>query len=282
MMIDSGRVVCMLGFLSLAMAFSTTSIGDRLVYSYNIYSSLPTTTAEATKAGWIVNSSCHPVYGHSASKTAGGASQETPITLFFNGAGQISGIGMHYYGKVSNLLVERGFLKTVESNVHSISVLFRAATPSICGSSSSSFPLGDRLTVHPDTINYSLPVIETEAGAARWTNGSCFASMGYHHFFDLTTAPQMSWVADNMLPISLMYNEGVINAMFFAASTVQQAQIFRNHMWDRVPLPDVLMCKNWCDKDCKWHDTDFWSTAHIFFRDHTKVTCPGGCTLGCC
>jgi hypothetical protein len=160
-------------------------------------------------------------------------------------AGQVSGIGMHIYGEVSALLVQRGFLKPVADKVHSISVMFRGPAAPICGTSPSADALGDRLVVHPDTINYSLPVVEQEAAAAKWTKGSCFADMGTHYFYDLTSAPAMSWKSSNMLPLSVMYHEGNINAMFFASSTVQQSYLLETHMWDRVPLPDFLMCKNW-------------------------------------
>ena len=37
------------------------------------------------------------------------------------------------------------------------------------------------------------------------------------------------------------------------------------------------MCSNWCDKDCGWEDTHFFSTMHIYFSDPHKVTCQEKC-----
>ena len=44
----------------------------------------------------------------------------------------------------------------------------------------------------------------------------------------------------------------------------------------------VQMCKNFCDQHCTFHDTSLFSTLHLYFNDHTKVKCKGGCTIGCC
>jgi len=74
-----------------------------------------------------------------------------------------------------------------------------------------------------------------------------------------------------------------INAFFFASSVVQQS-IFppNDNQWEPVPLPNYLMCKNMCDKDCTFHDTSFYSTAHIYMNDRADVTCYNDCKLACC
>ncbi len=98
--------------------------------------------------------------------------------------------------------------------------------------------------INPDTIAYPIPVIEKEADEAKWTKGSCIAEMGTHWAYDLKSAPVMSWVGGNMIPVVAMYNSGIISAMFFASTVVQQG--IGNHQWDLLPLPDFLMCKNFC------------------------------------
>lgn len=274
-------VVLLVGVgLASSLAFSPYPIGDQVAYSYNAFRSMPITKAAALAAGWKFSDTCSAVHGFTATLSAGGATESEPVTLHFNGAGQLSGIGMTIYGTgVSPLLVERGFLTPISNSVHRIAVVFR--THDLCLTTPSPNPLGNVLLVNPDTINFSLPVIEREAQSAAWTQGSCFADMGTHYFYDLVSAPKMSWVSANMLPIVPMYHDGFINAIFFASNVVQQS-LFSSQMWDRVALPDVLMCKNWCDSNCTFSDTNFWSTGHFFFRNYSQVTCPGGCSIGCC
>jgi len=105
--------------------------------------------------------------------------------------------------------------------------------------------------------------------------------MGWHYFYDLYSAPTMSWVGANLLPIVPMYYNGFINAFFFA-SGIEQQSLFSTNEWDPIPLPDLLMCKNWCDSSCTWNDTDVWSTAHIFLNNYKNAVCPNGCSTACC
>ncbi|CAE7369916.1 chl1, partial [Symbiodinium natans] len=76
-------------------------------------------------------------------------------------------------------------------------------------------------------------------------------------------------IARNLFPVVTMYHEGEINAIFFAAHLNQVSIPFlAANEWDK-------MCKNTCDTDCDFPGVvDSWSTAHIYFRDHTEVTCP--------
>merc|ERR1712187_1096214 len=82
----------------------------------------------------------------------------------------------------------------------------------------------------------------------------------------------MSWKAENLFPISVMYHQGEINAIFFASWGVQRG-IFSDNQWDPVPANNWAMCKSTCDSDCTFAGTSTWSTLHVSFRDHTKVKC---------
>jgi len=53
-----------------------------------------------------------------------------------------------------------------------------------------------------------------------------------------------------------MYHEGRINAFFFASTDIQQTvPVGPAHQWEPVYLPNILMCKNWCNAECTFSDT---------------------------
>jgi hypothetical protein len=51
------------------------------------------------------------------------------------------------------------------------------------------------------------------------------------------------------------------------------------NQWDIVPIPNFLMCKNFCNSACSWpqHEWKVWATQHVYFRDDVEtLTCPAG------
>lgn len=161
-----------------------------------------------------------------------------------------------------------------------------------CSTTALKEQLGDRIVINQARggIAEELPLTVREAADSGWVEGSCFASMGTHWFRDLGTDSAMSWYGASLLPVVVMYDQqsdgadGTINAVFFASNNIQETLLPwpSNNQWEPVPLPNALMCKNFCDAKCTFHDTSAFSTLHLYFRDHTKVTCDGGCTIGCC
>jgi len=277
-----------LGFVSLAVSLlalscvESFSIGDRILRDYTVYEAMPINSSSARSTGWTIGTTCDPHRGYKATYKGTAPTSSTPISLYFTAAGQIAGIGVNIYGDVKSQLVKAGFYEAVGSSEYFIGVFFRNSSEmSLCSSSVSQDPLGNTLIINPGGVAWPIPLTAEEATAKNWANGSCFYSMGYHYFYDLNTAPLMSWEAANLLPIVPMYNNGVINAFFFATTEVQQG-FFSANWWDGIPLINALMCKNWCDSSCTFHDTITWSTMHIYLRDYTQATCPGGCTLSCC
>jgi len=273
-------VVLVLG--TIICGASGLSIGDRLLRDYTVYDSIPITATEAKSEGWTIQGTCDPNRGYKASFSASGPTESNPIALFFTAAGQVAGIGVNVYGQVKQSLVNQGYFEVVDAanQIYFIAVSFRNASM-MCSGAQSNDTLGDTLIINAGKLSRPIPLTEKDTTMGNWTRGSCFYSMGYHWFYDLSSAPVMSWQAANMLPIVPMYSNGVINAFFFASSVVQQGLFYAN-WWDSIPLLDFLMCKNWCDSSCTFHDTSAWSTMHIYLRDYTKATCPGGCTISCC
>jgi len=56
----------------------------------------------------------------------------------------------------------------------------------------------------------------------------------------LQSVGSMSWEAENLLPIIPMYDNGSINAIFFASTHMQQS-LGDAHMWDPAPIPNEFM-----------------------------------------
>jgi len=270
---------CLAFLFVLIIAASSVSIGDRLFRTYTDYVPLPTTIVAAVAAGWNTTGLCDPDLGVAYNFKDFGPTVDAPMTLYFTQAGQAAGVGVDVYGDLPANLIGLGFWESVDDAQYHITVSFRDPSE-MCSSMPSSNILGDRLIINADGIGFEIPTTESGAIGGNWHKGSCFSGMGHHWFYDVSTAPEMSWKAENLLPVIAMYN-GSINAIFFASTSVQQG-VFDAHWWEPVPLINALMCKNTCDSDCTFSGTTFWSTFHVYLRDYTQVTCAGGCTIGCC
>jgi len=270
-------------------SFPPVSLGTALFHSYNEFDSLPINTANAQANGWVQNSStCDPNLGILWTQENGGTLVTNPISLYFTPGGQVAGIGVTYYGKVFQNLVNLGYLQSLGTQqgypAYFISVTFRNSS-TICSTQTLSEEVGDTLIVNANSIAVSLPLTNVEAANSNWFRGACFENMGTHYFYDLHSAPNMTWVGANLLPIVLMFNgngNGVINAFFFASGDSIQQGILNTDQWDALPLPNFLMCENWCSSSCTFNDTSFWSTMHIFTSTYPSVSCPGGCDINCC
>merc|ERR1712070_816526 len=104
-----------------------------------------------------------------------------------------------------------------------------------------------------------------------YTRGSCFDGMGWHFFKDVSVKGKMSWQAKNLMPIVPMYcpKHHTLNAIFFASAATQPKALFRSQ-WEPVPLPNLLMCKNFCDAKCTFSGMGTfgaWSTMHFYFNN---------------
>jgi len=260
-------------------------LGSDFFRDYTEYYPVPMNTTSALANKWVQNAtSCDPNLGIRWNQEADKVLESNPISLFFTPAGQLAGIGVTIFGNVFQNLVTKGYLQPLGKldgyQAYFISVTFRNSSV-ICSSNMSPNEVGDTIIVNANSLGIQLPTTEAEAVNALWTKGSCFSTMGYHYFYDLATAPVMSWVGANLLPIVLMYNEGTFNAFFFA-SGVEQLSLFDTNQWDPAPLPNFLMCENWCDSKCTFNDTDIWSTMHIYTNNYNDVSCPNNCHIACC
>eukprot|EP00620_Florenciella_sp_RCC1587_P017994 CAMPEP_0182569192 /NCGR_PEP_ID=MMETSP1324-20130603/9898_1 /TAXON_ID=236786 /ORGANISM="Florenciella sp., Strain RCC1587" /LENGTH=334 /DNA_ID=CAMNT_0024783433 /DNA_START=26 /DNA_END=1027 /DNA_ORIENTATION=+ len=250
-------------------------LGDRLSRAYTKYVEQPITVDAAVAAGFApLTGTCDPDLG--IAYTAGGTvDDDTPATLYYDTAGQLSGVGTDVYsswsaGSPKQGLVDAKYFEKVDDNRYHIAVAVREDP---CNAeTTSTYPVGDRLVVKGADV--VLPTTEASAIEQGWMKGSCFDGMGTHYFKDLSsTDSSMTWVAENLLPVVVMFdNEGDFNAIFFASTVVQQG-LFGPNNWEPVPLPNGQMCGNFCDEDCTFSDTSIWSTMHFYFNDPEAMKC---------
>ena len=272
---------------------STYNLGGAITYSLGGMNKFPLTATQALSKGWAPAKSvlgaakaCIPGLGVFFAPKSG-LSSSSPLGAFYTPDGKIAGLRMNIYGKQSKTfwskgvssaapgkLVQKGFWRQDKaSGGHYITVSFRSVEDVCASSGGRGMAIGDRLVINQmkGGIAKSVPMTAAEAKANNFQAGSCMGKMGQHWFYDLQSAPKMSWKAENLLPIVPMYhlmgpNTGKLNAFFFTSPVCQNKQ---SGDWDIVPvicgLTADFMCANWCNSKCKW-DTSWWATEHIFFN----------------
>jgi len=244
-----------------------------------LYADIPMGSEALHQAGWVKADYCDPAVGHMWTQE-GGPTKKHPFVLYTTRAGQPSGVGVKIYN--GNLPPSQQQWATIDENGFSlITVAFRKGDI-LCSGSRSDMALGDTLIVNPSFASNpsghaSKELALTESGAEDegWHRGSCFDGMGWHYFLDTQEGHnRMSWEAKNLFPVVPMYHEGQINGIVFASWVVQQTFLPPStHQWDQIPMPNPLMCNVFCDSDCHFKGTETWSTLHVYFRDHSLVTC---------
>jgi hypothetical protein len=274
-------------------AQSQKGIGSRLDRQFTGYASQPTTASEAKAAGWhpFSGSVCHDDVGtawlFNANNKPGDFDRQHPVILSFSAHGQLSAISVGYVFDsrlpawaermvALEYLIRGGSI--ADDSVYTITVGTRGKTPSGLCDDTEVFPelLGTQLQINPGRNGQLIPLSNHTATVAGYHRGSCFNGMGWHYFKDLRAAPGgMTWDAANLMPVVPMYDpvNGNINAIFFASAVVQQSLFPPNdNEWEPIPLPNSLMCGNFCDKaSCTFNGTSAWSTMHFYFNDHNDA-----------
>lgn len=265
--------------------------GKHMERTFGSYVELPLGESALMKAGWhksTTYSGCDPQLGVPWTQDPSGPTKSHPMTLYTTAGGQPAGVGIVILGHGQDSLPgpQKKWATTGSPDLAHLDVAFRKGDI-MCSGSKDAVAIGDTLIVNPKRGSASpsvegqskiLPLTESDAQAQGWHRGSCFDGMGWHWFLDTSIGKnKLSWKAENLFPVVTMYNEGEINAIFFA-STINQVSIpfIRSNEWEPLPLSNSRMCKNLCDKDCTFSGMTRagpWSTAHIFFRDHKSVTC---------
>jgi len=279
---------------SCCLCYETMNIGDGLWRTFNKALNgdappLPLTAEEASSQGWQpVTSSCDPNLGIQYTQNSNKPEKSTPLSVYYTAGGQVAGVGVNVYesGAAPDNLVSLGFWIPVSGskNEWMLSVSFRPYEEMCNSSFTSDMVLGDRLVINQGSLNYSLPLTAAEAYCGDWTYGSCMTTMGEHWFYDVSTAPQQSWQAENLLPVVTMYYppnmNGTISTIFFTTPVKQPGSdylLYNPGDWESPALTPRLMCENYCDDNCEWPGVSHWSTMHVYLNSQwSYITCPNG------
>jgi len=242
---------------------------------YTKYNSLPIDEDGLKRAGWTKQStSCDPKLGYAWTQESTGATKSKPLKIYTTEGGQLSGIGIIIQGGLPGPQKKWTTKSPLvgPSDLDHIDVALRTGRIICDGAFSSDF-IGNALIVNPNgqaADRKTLPMVEGDAMEEGWQRGSCFDTMGTHWFLDTQSNGAMTWKADNVFPVVIMFHEGKLNSIFFASKVPQ-----RDGGWEPSALPNRLMCFNMCDKNCKFTDNNGgpWSTSHVYFNDHSQVKC---------
>jgi len=259
----------------IALAYGQ-GIGTQLSRTALIYSNLPMNLTEAIEAGWynFTNSYCDPNIGIAYSQEEDGPTQGYPITVYFSESGQISGMGMTHFGQPAAGLEDFWVADSNGDGNYLMTVSFRDPSAGLCTANNEQPEyLGTQVVVNQGSLNFVIPLDNTAAEAAEFTAGGCIGHMGTHWSYDLKTHPEMSWVPSNLAPVVAMYNDRPLSAFFFTTPTLQYSEPFGP--WEG-PIPDNLMCLNWCDSSCDFN-INFWNTLHFFITDPDLDICDSRC-----
>jgi len=292
--------------------------GIEMEQTFTKYNGLPLGESALKAAGWIkAFGDCDKNLGFAwtpAQRDNNVPPRKTPLTLYTTAGGQPSGVGVDMFGGftigafVSPLPSSQVPYAEWTGGSYRLSVAFRKGDIMCSGEVDQDVLIGDTLLVTPTSSGCAdgcytkeIPLTEPESAAANWTRGSCFDGMGFHRFLDTRSSQgevpgvspgTMTWDAENLFPVVAMYHEGQINAIFFNTWAVQSGLSGAN-TWEPIPLENPeWMCKNFCDGKCGFKGTAdeqiwFFSTMHIFFRNHREVTCAPELKcfvkgIGCC
>jgi len=252
---------------------SCQGIGNMLARTYDVFAEFPLSMQNASNMGWVQNGACDSTVGIAFVADSGAPSKLEPITLFYTAEGQISGLGMTHFGNPAAGLEE--YWIPQNDGTFMMMVGFRDYSVDLCSDYQFEEILGTQLVINPQGIQMSLPLNDSSAQEEDWTAGGCITKMGTHWSYDLATAPNMSWNVSTLLPVVTMYNNGALSAFFFETSHVQLGTEPLGP-WEG-PIPENLMCLNWCSDSCSF-DVLAFSTLHFFVTDPYDNSCPQRCS----
>lgn len=280
--------------------------GDKMERQYVFYNGVPVGEDALRHAGWTKHDEhgCDPHLGFGWTKSRLGATKKEPLVVYTTAGGQQAGVGtiIKGYGRKQFPSPQQKWASSThlvapkdDPEYAHIDVAFRSGSM-VCSGETGGDTMGDVIIVNPaGPHSKTIPLTEAKSEEEGWRRGSCFDGMGWHRFFDTSTADgTLSWKAANIFPVVAMYDQGQINAIFFA-STLDQVSIpmIATNGWEPKSLSNSEMCQNTCDTDCNLVDDatpdGVWSTMHIFLKDHKSVKCPATahCAIaavngGCC
>jgi len=142
-----------------------------------------------------------------------------------------------------------------------ITMYFRDPS-TICSTSTpkSKLPIGDRITLANSGSYDTFPMTEADAKKASiWVEGKCFATMGKHYWYNLTTTSDCNYI----YPVFLLYNNGDLDSFGWVIAKLPQESGPRwEHPYGnqlKMFLPAGVY------PPCLFEDDLILSTQHIYF-----------------
>jgi len=269
-------VIISLFTFTLFVSFSNAQFNtyNQLYRTYGAFESMPLNVSVAIAAGWApISNQCNPLFGIAYASSSSGPGEWSEAFLYFTSAGQLSGFGARVWDTdVPQYLIPNFWVPVQgKANVYDIAVIFRSSNIT-CSGQTSPYIMGDRILVNG---MFNIPLTSVAAKSAGWVEGACIPWMGTHWAYDLSTkGSPMTWNASTLMPIMPMYGpeDTQIKAVLIASTTVQYTEPLGDF---EGPIPNFIMCGNWCDSNCHFTGTSWWSIMHWFFTDYVNVGCTG-------
>jgi len=267
----------------------------------------PTTTVEAANFNWTKSDDlCDPLLGE-AWIFGSERGLNNSVSLYFTPEvrgvdGVLSAIEVDYYGYVEEKLKGVYFTEektSKDGTYHSVSLALRKGD--LCDKKNPAPPGNDPyMVISPGMTNTVVPTREDSPELlSNWKEGACLQNMGYHWESDVVGGKNLTYKAENMVPIVPMYSstDKTINGIFFTASGLKQfwpagctKDPFEKaafgkcgedcNFWDPSPgltqvnAPIFYMCSNFCGEcEITGAKDEMFTTMHFFFKDTTDETC---------
>mmetsp|Transcript_12569 Transcript_12569/g.13781 ORF Transcript_12569/g.13781 Transcript_12569/m.13781 type:complete len:421 (-) Transcript_12569:209-1471(-) len=224
----------------------------------------PTTTTEATANGWAsIQKECVPNLGYPWAFN-GKITSDAPVTLYYSketkqDGGVLTGFAVHYYDNIApEKMVGSVFSKGEEYDTLPISL--RDENTDVCGEASlpSNTPYYALLLANGKGRKVLPLTVDIAKASGEWAKGGCIPGMGVHWWHDFETGSDLSYEANNLFPIGIMYDQktGSLNGfLIIAKKDMQTGKLPKTNMWDgasgeqlpKFPKPPELgMCVNFC------------------------------------
>jgi len=273
-----GLLVFCLLFLAYAHPFVTADVGSLLDRTFGVFTPQPLSSADAEAQGWstYLGGTCDPALGIAYAQTSdnSGPNINSPLTLYYTSAGQLSGYGVRIYGPAPSALVPDFWVPASDDEqALDLNIIFRNSSIICSGVVDNQNPvLGDQVSINNQ---FNIPLNSDDATNAGWVMGDCIPKMGIHYAYDLNAPGTQTWNTSSLVPTLPMYNpeNGYINAVLVS---IPDLQIFKPLGEWEGPFLVPVFCGNWChNSGCQFPGAAVFSTMHLMFRDPSLNDCTG-------